>query len=95
MKTNFDAAFDQGTKSATVGILVRNNEGFVMATCTYPFEHMVYSTAAETCTQVNKEAHLLAEEGRRHVLPRIWVEELPREVKVEGEKNRRAILGRS
>ncbi|MBA0682453.1 hypothetical protein Goari_024172 [Gossypium aridum] len=55
----------------------------------------VLTIIKKTCTQVNKEAHLLAEEGRRHVLPRIWVEELPREVKVEGEKNRRAILGRS
>ncbi|MBA0869514.1 hypothetical protein Goshw_029209, partial [Gossypium schwendimanii] len=47
MKANFDATFYQGTKSATTGILVRNNKGFVMAACTYPFEHDANSTMAE------------------------------------------------
>ncbi|MBA0586157.1 hypothetical protein Gorai_016907, partial [Gossypium raimondii] len=55
----------------------------------------VLTIIKKTCTQVNKEAQLLSEEGMRHVLPKICVEELLREVKVEGEKNRRAILGRS
>ncbi|KAG8491277.1 hypothetical protein CXB51_014456 [Gossypium anomalum] len=81
MKANFDATFYQGTKSATAGILVRNNEGFVMAACTYPFEHVADSTAAEA--KVNEASHLLVEEGRRLALPRFWVEEVPREVEAE------------
>lgn len=44
--------------------------------------------------QRNRAAHLLAEEGKRFGDPRFWIEEAPRTVEVEVEKDRRVMQGR-
>lgn len=36
VKINFDVAFSNQQKKASVGIVVRNNHGLVMESCTYP-----------------------------------------------------------
>ncbi|PPS12588.1 hypothetical protein GOBAR_AA08051 [Gossypium barbadense] len=43
--------------------------------------------------QRNRAAHLLAEEGKRFGDPRFWIEEAPRTVEVEVEKDRRVMQG--
>ncbi|MBA0608962.1 hypothetical protein Godav_021107 [Gossypium davidsonii] len=47
MKVHFDATFHQLAKKATLVILVKNKEGLVMATYTYPYENTADSTVAE------------------------------------------------
>nr|KJB30320.1 hypothetical protein B456_005G137200 [Gossypium raimondii] len=44
--------------------------------------------------QRNREAHSLAEKGRRYGDLRFWIEEAPRTVEVEVEKDRRVMQGR-
>ncbi|KAA3477503.1 reverse transcriptase [Gossypium australe] len=47
VKVNFDTSFRQPNKKAVSGIIVRNNRGFVMGSCTYPIRNVRDPTTAE------------------------------------------------
>ncbi|KAG8473535.1 hypothetical protein CXB51_035829 [Gossypium anomalum] len=47
IKINFDAAFNKSQHKSVSGIIARNNDGEVMASCTYPGVNMADPTTAE------------------------------------------------
>ncbi|MFQ6623650.1 hypothetical protein Gotur_003347 [Gossypium turneri] len=57
IKINFDASFNQNYHRSISGIIARNKEGLVMASCTYLFENTSNPTMAEAraCLQAMAE----------------------------------------
>ncbi|MFQ6648233.1 hypothetical protein Gotur_021771 [Gossypium turneri] len=47
VKVNFDSSFQKLNNRAVFGIIVRNNRGFVMGSCTYPIENIRDPTITE------------------------------------------------
>lgn len=47
VKCNFDASFNINTLSSVSGIIFRNEEGKIMATCTYQNSHIKDAMTAE------------------------------------------------
>ncbi|MBA0763154.1 hypothetical protein Gotri_012659, partial [Gossypium trilobum] len=41
VKENFDASYQQHLNRSISGVIVRNNEGLVMASCIYPVENVL------------------------------------------------------
>ncbi|MBA0634514.1 hypothetical protein Godav_029010, partial [Gossypium davidsonii] len=85
IKVKFDATYNQFTKKAIVGIVVRNNERLLMAAGTYPYKNVLESTVAEVTAcrsavvlakdQGNRATYIIAGKGRRFNELWVWVEE--------------------
>ncbi|KAK5835945.1 hypothetical protein PVK06_011669 [Gossypium arboreum] len=47
IKVNFNASFNYHTRKSCLGVIARNNEGLVMAACTFPWENISDPVMAE------------------------------------------------
>lgn len=62
IKINFDAAFNQIQHKSVLGIIARNKDGYVMASCTYSGENIIDPTTAEARACL-KEVTMVKEMG--------------------------------
>ncbi|GMI85140.1 hypothetical protein HRI_002183300 [Hibiscus trionum] len=67
VKINFDASFTVNSGQSVSGIVIRNSEGLVMATGTYPHSHIANPEIAEACA-CDQALSLASDLGFRKVI---------------------------
>ncbi|KAE8734288.1 hypothetical protein F3Y22_tig00000773pilonHSYRG00057 [Hibiscus syriacus] len=100
LKTNFDASFDDLTKTSVVGISIRDSNGLIMGASTHPplfqIQKQLEPKHVQTVLNTHEfgfqkaifEAHLLAKMGRNFPSNMFWVEEAPAEVEAAATHDR-------
>ncbi|KAK5841945.1 hypothetical protein PVK06_004271 [Gossypium arboreum] len=88
--------------SSVSGIIFRDNEEYILATCTYPnsFVADATTTKARACLQavmvveesMNRSVYTIVEEGKQWASSRILIEEVPPRAKAMVEEHRRFLI---